>query len=245
MRISSMMSMAVAVAATFGAVSAAQAGIQVGGTRLIFDAKTDQREASLPVRNKGETPYVIQTFVDDGAGGAKTPFLTTPATFRLDGGKEQSVLVRHVAKKGVKLPEDRESVYWLDVKEIPPTDKANGKTNTLRIAVLTRIKVFYRPAGLTGAAADAPTALTWDVVPNPTGQGVALKVHNPTPYHVTFSKIDIAGPQAESINVDMVAPKSDLIIPVKSVQKAGPVQFSYTTINDFGAVTPATSVTST
>ncbi|AOI68785.1 molecular chaperone [Burkholderia ubonensis] len=236
----------VAVATALTVLSAAShAGIQVGGTRVIFDAKAHSRDTSVAVRNKGETPYVIQTFVDDGNGVTRRmPFTVTPPTFRLDGGKEQLVGVRYV-QRGKGLPQDVESVYWLNVKEIPPTDKSKADVNTLKIAVLTRIKLFYRPAGLAGMAVDAPSQLKWSVVSSPIGQGAALKVSNPTPYHVTFSTLDVQGAQNESINVDMVNPRSDLIIPIPSraVPKVGTVKFSYTTINDYGAVTPATEVT--
>ncbi|AOJ03757.1 fimbrial protein [Burkholderia mayonis] len=224
---------------------AAYAGIQVGGTRVVFDAKVDARDTSVAVRNKGETPYVIQIFVDDGNGNTRRmPFTVTPPLFRLDGGKEQLVSVRHV-KRGAGLPQDVESVYWINVKEIPPTGKRKVDVNTLRIAVLTRIKLFYRPTGLAGSAADAPSQLKWSVVPSPIGQGAALKVSNPTPYHVTFSTIVVQATQNASVNADMVNPKSDLIIPIPSrtISQVGPVKFSYTTINDYGAVTQATEVT--
>jgi fimbrial chaperone protein len=245
MRLSHISQAAVAATIALGSLCA-HAGIQVGGTRVIFDAKLDKRETSLAVRNKGETPYVIQTFVDDGAGDTKNmPFTVTPPLFRLEGGKEQLMMVRHVDGKA-KLPADRESVYWLDVKEIPPTDKgAAHDANALKIAVLTRVKLFYRPATLNGDPAAAPAQLKWAVVPGLNGHGAALKVSNPTPYHVTFSSIDVAGKQKESINADMVAPQGDLLIPIpeRAVAKVEPVKFSYTTINDYGAVTPAVQVT--
>lgn len=82
-------------------------------------------------------------------------------------------------------------------------------------------------------------------MPNPIGQGVALKVSNPSAYHVTFSTIEIQAAQNASVNADMVNPKGELIVPIppKAVSQVGPVKFSYTTINDYGAVTPATEVT--
>lgn len=236
-----------ALAATIALSSlCAQAGVQVGGTRVIFDARNDKRETSLAVRNKGATPYVVQAYVDDGEGNTKDmPFAVTPPLFRLDGGKEQLVMVRRVEGK-TQLPADRESVYWLDVKEIPPTDKNGQKdANSLKIAVLTRVKLFYRPVELKGDAADAPAQLKWAVVPGQDGHGAALKVSNPTPFHVTFSTIEVSGKQKESINADMVAPQGDLLIPIpeRAVPKVQPVTFSYTTINDYGALTPATQVT--
>jgi|SRR5579863_4821016 len=245
MRVTRIARAAFALSIALGSLSA-HAGIQVGGTRVVFDAKQDKRETSLAVRNKGDTPYVIQTFVDDGNGGTKDlPFAVTPPLFRLEGGKEQLVMIRRVAGKAA-LPDDRESVYWLDVKEIPPTDKSRSRdANMLKIAMLTRVKLFYRPAALTGDPAAAPAQLKWSVVPGSGGHGAALKVSNPTPYHVTFSTIEVDGKQKDRINADMVAPKGELLIPLpeRTVPKVGPVTFSYTTINDYGAVTPAVALT--
>jgi fimbrial chaperone protein len=247
MRLSTIARAAVAASLVLGSLCA-HAGIQVGGTRVIFDAKQDKRDTSLAVRNKGATRYAIQTFVDDGAGDTKNmPFTVTPPFFYLNGGEEQLVMVRHIAGK-TNLPADRESVFWLDVKEIPTNENGTAKAhdaNTLKIAVLTRVKLFYRPATLNGDPAAAPGQLKWAVVPSPEGHGAALKVSNPTPYHVTFSTIEVAGNQKESINVDMVGPQSDLLIPIpeRAVSKVGPVKFTYTTINDYGAVTPPVEMT--
>ena len=44
-----------------------------------------------------------------------------------------------------KLPADRESMFYFNVREIPP--KSN-KSNTLQIALQTRIKLFWRPKAL-------------------------------------------------------------------------------------------------
>ncbi len=138
------------------------------------------------------------------------------------------------------LPSDRESLFRFNIREIPETPQ--GK-NVLQIAVQTRIKLFYRPAGLTGTAADAPQQLQWHVVPNPDGAGVALKVSNPTSFHVTFSDITL-GSVKENVTLEMVAPKSDAIYPLKDIKtlpgSALPVTFR--TINDFGAVTKEVSV---
>ncbi|PJI52023.1 molecular chaperone EcpD, partial [Methylobacterium radiotolerans] len=56
---------------------------------------------------------------------------------------------------GEPMPQDKESVFWLNVLEIPPKDKANQ--NLLQMAFRSRIKLFYRPAGLKGKAEDAPS----------------------------------------------------------------------------------------
>ena len=120
-----------------------RAGVVVGGTRLIYDG--GKKESALNISNPDAMPYLIQSWVDAQEGdSAKAPFIITPPLFRLDGG--QNNLLR-VVRAGGNLPTDRESLYWLNVKAIPSVEK---KENTLQIAIKTRIKLIYRPQGLTG-----------------------------------------------------------------------------------------------
>ena len=93
----------------------------------------------------------MQSWVNaDLEGNVKAPFTVTPPLFRLNGGKENTL---RVVKTAQALPEDRESVFWLSVKTVPP--EAEGKGNHLQIAVRTRIKLFYRPASLVGLPEEA------------------------------------------------------------------------------------------
>ncbi len=67
----------------------AQAGVIVGGTRLIYEG--GKKESSLSVSNPDKGPYLIQTWVETTAGGAeKAPFVVTPPLFRLDGDQKTS-----------------------------------------------------------------------------------------------------------------------------------------------------------
>ncbi|WP_162873694.1 fimbrial biogenesis chaperone, partial [Klebsiella pneumoniae] len=46
---------------------------------------------------------------------------------------------------GNGLPQDKETLLWINVQEIPPAPK---QENVLQVAVRTRIKLFYRPVAL-------------------------------------------------------------------------------------------------
>ncbi|VXD04565.1 exported hypothetical protein [Enterobacterales bacterium 8AC] len=86
-------------------INVAQAGVIVGGTRLIYDG--DKKESSLSVKNPDKTPYLIQTWIETTGGAEKAPFIVTPPLFRLDGGREN---VLRVVRTGGNLPEDKESL---------------------------------------------------------------------------------------------------------------------------------------
>lgn len=207
----------------------AGAGVTLGGTRVILGEK--DREASIPVKNTGTSPYVVQAWIDAGEGRNKTPLLVTPPLSRLDPGMEN---ILRILRVGGELPADRESVFWLNVKEIPekPTEE-----NVLQIAVRSRIKLFYRPAKLAGKQEEARTRLTWAVGPGASGQGAVLKVGNPTAYHVTFTALNVNDGQ-QQINADMVPPFGEMAYPLTAIKAPQPVQVRFTTLNDYGAETP-------
>ncbi|WP_333668925.1 molecular chaperone, partial [Acinetobacter guillouiae] len=204
------------------------AAIMLGGTRVIFNE--GNREASISMKNEAKAPFVVQAWIDAGEGKNKTPFLVTPPLSRLDSGVEN--ILRIVRTDG-QLPADRESVFWLNVKEIP--ERAEEE-NVLQVAVRSRIKVFYRPAALRGGdASQSRSKLKW-AVSKASGGGAVLKIANPTPYNVTFTLLKVVEGK-EEINPDMVPPLGELVVPLKSIKTPQTLSLRFTTINDYGGET--------
>ncbi|WP_336222343.1 molecular chaperone [Citrobacter amalonaticus] len=211
-----------AVACLWG--NTVQAGVVVGGTRVIYDG--GKREASLSVKNPDKIPYLIQAWTDaDGPIGEnksspKPPFIVTPPLFRLDAGNENMV---RIIRTGGSLPEDRESVYWMNIKSIPAS--AKGDRNTLQISVKTRIKLFYRPDNI-----KAPTEEDYKTV-SFRHSGDQIQVTNPTPYYLSFFSVKVGGVPVNTTNV-MVPPKGVANYPMPSTAKGS--QVTWQAINDFG-----------
>ncbi|MXG96398.1 fimbria/pilus periplasmic chaperone, partial [Escherichia coli] len=130
--------------------SASHASISLSTTRVIFDGKN--KESSVVVSNDGQDA-LLQAWLDplEDVANAQLPFAITPPLAKV-GAKQQQLL--RVLYEGVGMPTDRESVFWLNVQEIPQTAKED---NVLQLAVRQRIKVFYRPTGLAGDPVKAPT----------------------------------------------------------------------------------------
>lgn len=222
--------------ATFS--GAADASVVIGGTRVVFPAAGG--EVTVRLNNNGEQPALVEAWIDAGnpdstPDTARVPFLITPPLFRMNAGKGQSLRIVYT---GQNLPADRESLFWLNVLEIPPKPgTVNGEArNTLQFAVRSRLKLFFRPAGLTGNPLTAGSQITWSVAAD--GHGYALVAHNPTPYHVTFSKISLGtGQPALAADAGMVAPLSTLRLPLAegAPAPAAGTAVAFTTINDFGA----------
>ena len=207
---------------------ASQAGVMLGGTRIVFDGS--KRDASISVGNTTAQPYAVQTWINTEADDntSATPFVATPPLFRLDPRKEQMVRIQKVPGT---LPEDRESVFYFNAQEIPVAGKADE--NTLKIAMRTRIKLFYRPAGLKGNALDALPQLRWSLVQEQ-GKPV-LVVNNPSAFHVSFIGVKVsAGAQTVEVQEPkMVAPMSSQRYALPGFSgRSGEVMFS--AINDYG-----------
>ncbi|CNE30557.1 molecular chaperone [Yersinia nurmii] len=200
----------------------AWAGVTVGGTRVIYDG--NKKEASISVINSDETkPYLIQSFINSNTKGEKPPFVVTPPLFRLDAGKESTL---RIVRTGGHLPDDRESVFYLNVKSIPSVQE--NEQNTLLIAVKTRIKLFYRPKGISGDAEDAYKSLMFRRIGN------QLEVKNPSNYYVTLGQIRVNGKALAG--ADMIAPQgvSYFLLPSDS---AG-CSVKWSSINSYGGVSP-------
>ena len=163
----------------FSLLSHGHAGIILSGTRVVFPS--EEKEVTLQMSNDGNGPSLVQAWLDRGneresPDQLDVPFLITPTLSRLDPQGEQTLRILY---SGEPLPQDRETLFWLNVLDVPPKDKAD--VNHLQIAFRTRIKLMYRPAGLPGNAEEAATRLEWSVQSDEQGQPV-LRALNPTAY---------------------------------------------------------------
>lgn len=204
-------------------VSAAQAGVVIGGTRLIYDG--GKKESSLSVNNPDKTPYLIQSWVETTGGGAeKAPFMITPPLFRLDGG-QQNVL--RVIRAGANLASDKESLYWMNIKSIPASEKKEGQ-NTLQVAVKTRIKLIFRPEGLKGVPESVTEQLKWQ------RNGGQLQVTNPTPFYMNFQQVTVGGKEIKEVTY--VAPMSSASFAMPAGTSGSSVNWKI--ISDYGGIGP-------
>jgi chaperone protein EcpD len=232
------LTVAAALAATLlSAADCACAGIVVDGTRVVYPAS--RREVTIQIRNPSDRPSLVQAWLDAGGakarpGESKVPFVMTPPLFRLDPTKAQSLRLVYTHEP---LPEDRESVFWLNVLDIPPRVAPNPQSpNQLEVAFKHRMKVFFRPASLKGSAADAPARLTWKLLSRD-GKLVGLQASNPTAYHVSLIEIiaTVAG-RPVALKADMVDPfaSRSFDVPAQIAAPSSPVAVKYSFVNDYG-----------
>jgi P pilus assembly chaperone PapD len=94
----------------------AQAALTVSTTRIVFDS--DKRSTSVVIANPSPRPYAVQTWINTSKDDTDTPvpLATSPGLFRLDPRKEQMVQISRLPNT---LPKDRETLFYLNVQEIP------------------------------------------------------------------------------------------------------------------------------
>ncbi len=225
-----------ACAALFGTGSAF-ASVILHGTRVVYPGQA--RDVTIAAENNGDLPVLVQAWLDTGESSArpedsKTPFVLTPPLFRLDPKKTQSL---RIIKSGDTLPKDKESLFWLNVLEIPPQTDDGGANNKLRLVFRTRVKLFFRPPSLDGKVEDAAGRVSWRVTRDAKG-APALLAHNPTPYHVTFSRVatTVDGVRYDVPAGGMVDPGADLTLALTAAPAGNPAASGvvYAYINDYG-----------
>ncbi|MCK6903993.1 molecular chaperone [Enterobacter roggenkampii] len=205
-------------AALTASFSNAYAGVIIGGTRVIFDG--GKKEASISINNADSVPYLIQSWVDMPEGNAnKAPFIVTPPLYRLDGGQQN---IERILLSG-SLPQDKESLFWLNIKAIPSASK---QENSLQIAVKTRIKLIYRPSGLKGTTPEEQAnKLTWS------RSGNKLMVTNPTQYVINFNEISVGDKKLDEVS--WVAPGATAVFSLPAGANGNHITFKV--INDYGS----------
>jgi len=199
----------------------AHAGLTVGGTRVVFFG--NKKEVPLTVTNsQNSSVYLIRSWVESTDKAVPAPFIITPPLFRIDPGQENAL---RIAQTSNTLPQDRESLFWVNVLAIPP---ASDKKNTLQFSVNTRLKLIYRPAGLVdkSASENAYKQLTFS------RSGSTLTVKNPTAYYINLFSLSVSGTKI----------KEQLTVPPRGeVSVAGAPSgnaLSWAAISDFGGITP-------
>lgn len=225
--------------ASLSGLTTADASVVIGGTRVIYPEK--EREVTVKMTNEGDRPSLVQAWIDDGHANAlpddsKVPFTLTPPLFRLDPKKGQSLRLIYTQEP---LAQNKETLYWLNVLDVPP--QATGDSNDpnmLQLAFRTRIKLFFRPAALQGVADESAEKVTWNFAPKSSG-GYALQATNPTPYHVTFTKLVVksGGATWTDDKGGMVKPGATEQFDVGNVPSpsGAPIEVDYTFLNDYGA----------
>lgn len=132
----------------FSMVLPAHAGIVIYGTRIIYPA--ENKEVMVQLMNQGNCSSLLQAWIDDGDTSLppekiQVPFMLTPPVAKIGANSGQQVKIKIMPNK---LPTNKESIFYLNVLDIPPNSPEQEGKNALKFAMQNRIKLFYRPGVL-------------------------------------------------------------------------------------------------
>lgn len=165
----------------------AAAGVMAASTRVVYPA--GEREKSLMLVNTNNYPVIVQSWVDDGTGNpdtANAPFVVIPSVFRLAPNAVQGI---RLLFSQTPLPKDRESVFWLNLYEIPPINGSSADTRRVTFAMNTQMKIFYRPKELVVTLDEALSKLVFRLRHDPSHWWIECE--NPTPLHISLTALTI------------------------------------------------------
>ncbi|CAD5756815.1 putative fimbrial assembly chaperone FanE [Escherichia coli] len=205
--------------------SQAMAAFVLNGTRFIYEE--GKKNTSFEVTNQSEDTYGGQVWIDNTNQGRDTAYLIpVPPFFRVMPEGKQIV---RIMRTDSPLPADRESLFWLNVQEIPPKPKGETEGGILAVAINTRVKLIYRPKSLVEGRKDAEKSMqivrrngeTW--------------LTNPTPYYFAVTTVKVNGKslslsEAVQDRLSRVAPKSEVSLGNVALNGAVSVEV----VNDWG-----------
>ncbi|MBI0550218.1 molecular chaperone [Pectobacterium parmentieri] len=214
-------------------IPSAYSTLSLDRTRVIFN--DEEQSATVMLMNpNAEHPILAHSWLtDDQHNKVTTPLMVLPPLQRIEAkGYSLTRLVK--TEQITQLPTDRESLFYLNVREILPKTE---KVNVLQIAIQSEIKVFFRPRGVKPGKDEI-----WQKKLLIKKTGNTFQVENPTPYYITVSSI-LKQPKTTHSkpanllkrNAFMVAPRSTLSVEVNN----GAINHFYLYyVNDHGAYVP-------
>ncbi|MGG4664348.1 fimbrial biogenesis chaperone [Providencia vermicola] len=203
------------------------ANVIITGTRIIYPS--DAESMSVQLSNNSKTASLVQSWIDSGdenstPENSDAPFYLSPPIVKIEGSQGQQLKIKKIDKT---LPNHMESVFYLNVLDIPKTpDTAKGK-NTIQLATRSRIKIFYRPVELTESPDDVINKINYQLNNN------TLLIKNNSQYHFTVAALTTTNDKKNSlIDSGMISPMSSLEFPLKHALKNRDLVLVY--VDDYG-----------
>lgn len=156
------------------------ASVVVEATRIVYGAGALQRE--VQITNEDNFPNVVQVWVDSGDPESRPDahddrFFITPPVFRMEPKSGQSLRLRYLEND---LPQDRESLFYLNVLQVPPVSSDQQDNNKVLVMIRNRLKLFYRPETIHADPATAGDAIEFQLEKR--DLGYVLVASNPSPF---------------------------------------------------------------
>lgn len=203
------------------------ANVIITGTRIIYPS--DAESMAVQLSNNSKTASLVQSWIDSGdeystPENSDAPFYLSPPIVKIEGSQGQQLRIKKTDKN---LPSNIESVFYLNVLDIPKTfDFSKGK-NTIQLVTRSRIKIFYRPIELTESPDDIINKINYQLNIN------TLLIKNNSQYHFTVAALTTTNKREYSfIDSGMISPMTSLEFPLKNSVKNHDLVLVY--VDDYG-----------
>lgn len=178
----------------------AHAGVMPSQSRIIYNS--DDNDASIMLANTNNYPVIVQTWVDKGEGNPdvhEVPFISIPPVFYLEPAGVKGIRILY---NKAELPKEKESLFWINIYEIPPERKNITPDNSVLVTMNTQIKLFYRPSNLNTTPDKAIKKLTCDL-----NDKESISCSNASPIHISvtdFRVLSSDGTSVKAINAEYI-----------------------------------------
>ena len=201
----------------------ADGGVGLGATRMVYH--TQDKMASMPVINSTSNQhYLINSWVEDSDEVKTKDLIVTPPLYLSEPNSENALRVIKVLDN---FHNDREKLYYLNVKSIPSSKgEIEADKNTLQFAILSRIKIFVRPPGLERID-ELENKLAFKIINND------AIISNPTPYYMNMVNVFLDDKKVDSITLQPFGQK---------IMGNGTKKIKFQLVNDYGALTKVKEV---
>lgn len=202
----------------------AHAGVVIYGTRVIYPA--EKNEVLVQLMNQGERSSLVQSWIDDGDSSLPpekihVPFMLTPPVAKIAADSGQQLKIKKMANT---LPNNKESLFFLNVLDIPPNNPDSAGKNVLKFAMQNRIKLFYRPKDISPVNKHTFQKLSMK------RSGSIYSIKNDTANWVTVTEVKANNVKINNESI-MLAPLSSADVALKN---ANTNQYKMTIIDDHG-----------
>ncbi|MEX9840054.1 molecular chaperone [Providencia rettgeri] len=207
--------------------SSTLSNVIITGTRIIYPADADS--ITVQLTNNSKTSSLVQSWIDNGdenstPENSEAPFYLSPPIVKIEGLQGQQLKIKKIPGK---LSDNVESVFFLNVLDIPKTPESAKGKNAIQLATRSRIKIFYRPIGLNESPDEVINHASYQIKNN------NILVKNNSQYHLTIAAITSSDDKNNSfIDSAMIAPMSEKELPIKGTMKSHDLILMY--VDDYG-----------
>ncbi|MBJ9835912.1 fimbria/pilus periplasmic chaperone [Citrobacter freundii] len=202
----------------------AHAGIVIYGTRIVYPA--EKNEVMVQLMNQENRSSLVQSWIDDGDTSLppekiQVPFLLTPPVAKVAANSGQQLKIKKLPNM---LPNNKESLFYLNVLDIPPNNPDSAGKNVLKFAMQSRIKLFYRPKGISSVNKGTFQKLSMK------RSGSIYSIKNDAANWITVTEVKAKNVKINNESI-MLAPLSSADVALKN---ANANQYKMTIIDDHG-----------